>query len=198
MINHNLKSIFIHVPKCGGTSIEHVLQNESFVHEKHYHTSHRELNKNYNSYYKFAFVRNPYDKIVSEYKWFTNTKHKYPVKRVKNFYKGVDFKTFLKIFTNWPKSKSNHNPNKGDYYHGLDYMHILQPINQMSYIGRFENLQQDFNIICNRIGITQQQLPHKYKIKHKHYTEYYDEETKQIVAEKFAKDIEYFGYKFGE
>ena len=198
MINHNLKSIFIHVPKCGGTSIEHVLQNESFVHEQHHHTSHRELNAKYNNYFKFSFVRNPYDKIVSEYKWFTNTEHEYPVKRVKDFYKGVDFKTFLKIFTNWPKSKSNHNPNKGDYYHGLDYMHILQPINQMSYIGRFENLQEDFNIICNRIGITQQQLPHKYKTIHKHYTEYYDDETRQIVAERYAKDIEYFGYKFGD
>ena len=66
----------------------------------------------------------------------------------------------------------------------------------IDFVGRFENLTSDFETICEKIGIPSISLKHINKSKHKHYTEYYNKETRKIIAEKYCRDIEYFGYKF--
>jgi len=71
-------------------------------------------------------------------------------------------------------------------------------LDSIHFIGRFETLQQDFNTVCDRIGIVWQELPHRNKSEHKHYTEYYDDELREIVTERYASDIDRFGYEFGE
>jgi len=67
----------------------------------------------------------------------------------------------------------------------------------MDWLINFENLQEGFNYACDRAAIPKKRLPHKHKTNHKHYSEYYDDESYEIVRKNYAKDIEYFGYKFG-
>ena len=68
----------------------------------------------------------------------------------------------------------------------------------VDFIGRYEKFQDDWRYICKKINISPEDLPVTHKTSKNHYTEYYDDETREIVAEIYAKDIDYFGYKFGE
>lgn len=211
MIDHEHKFIFIHIPKCAGTSVYKALIPENDWHYNINVTKHggwdaknkiykqhatalqtKEFYRpDFDNYFSFTFTRNPWSKVVSDYFWMTNSDGR--------MRKG----TFLEYLNN-ENDFDLENLKKETFYR---YDHIIPQTdfildkngeNMVNFIGRFENLQNDFDIICEKIGIPQQQLPHKNKTNHKHYTEYYDEETRQIVADKYAKDIEYFGYIFGE
>ena len=199
MISHQHKFIFVHIPKCGGTSIENFFGIDSgkFCKQtlcgfyKNYgwlqHCTLAEMETDFNidinKFYCFTFVRNPWDRMVSSY-----------------FYDLNRIKDKKLTFFNYVKNRPEINKYHKQCHERAQYNYIINQSNQpsMNYIGKLENLQQDFNIVCDKIGIPQQQLPHANKTDHKHYTEYYDDETREIVAEKYAKDIEYFGYKFGE
>jgi hypothetical protein len=183
MINHKHKFIFIHIPKCGGLSIESVFNWKSSRHDT------MELYKkcnphiDLNNYYKYTFVRNPWDRMVSWYYYHWNGKD----------YRGATFKDWCKngFLTHWKGAGwKNKDP--------LDCQAWIVDKKEYDFIGKTENLQEGFNTVCDKIGIPRQELPHKNKSKHRHYSEYYDDETRNIVAKKYAKDIKSFGYRFGE
>jgi hypothetical protein len=204
MIDHKNKFIFVHIPKTGGTSIENSLRspiNGVSISAKHWTLKDYVLNNTFCSdYFTFSFVRNPWDMTVSMYYYLWKSNGSWPtVWRKKNqHFSKLSFSEWLKDETfKTPVIRStNVTARGGQDGNLLDW--VEHNHHKVNFIGRFENLQDDFNIVCDKIGIPRQQLPHINKTKHKHYTEYYDKETKQIVAEKYAKDIEYFGYEFGK
>jgi chondroitin 4-sulfotransferase 11 len=196
IINDDHKFVFIATTKTGSSAIEFLLSSydtgqkiTSLADSHNKHASLLYIKKEYpciRNYFKFAFVRNPYDWVVS---WYFYRK----TRKNKNNTKDISFKK-------WLMDKNSTAYNETGIGLTMSQLDIVSGDKEckLDFIGKFENLQQDFNIACDKIGIPQQKLPHINKSKHKHYTEYYDDETKSIVAEKYAKDIEYFGYKFGE
>jgi hypothetical protein len=198
MISHKHKGIFTAIPKTGSTTMCLVLENNDWefifksfgrdsqhdraIHQQEYFQKH---NYDYTSYFKFAFVRNPWERCLSAHRWLVRI--------------GVLENTpFRKFIHDYCSSRARF----PRFFQKMDLQYNWICDNNQNvivdFIGRFENFQEDFDIICDKIGIPKQKLPHQNPTKHKSYTEYYDDETKQIVAEKFAKDIEYFNYEFGE
>jgi hypothetical protein len=202
MINHNYKCIFIHINKCGGSSIDTLFNKEHCGHKTalDYKNCHPQK---FDSYFKFSFTRNPWDKMVSFYHY--HKKRGWDLNWDWNQANAPSFQEFIKIINDYSQEKqiaifsgslmtskgmrmSNH----------IEWVCDESGNLLVDFIGKLENFQADFDYICDQIKMPRIELPHKNKSKHKHYTEYYDDETRQIVSEKYAKDIEYFGYKFGE
>jgi hypothetical protein len=69
---------------------------------------------------------------------------------------------------------------------------------EMDFVGKVENLERDFPILCQKLGIEPvPRLPHAFNSRRKfHYSVYYDEESEELVRRRFARDIDYFGYVF--
>jgi hypothetical protein len=146
----------------------------------------------WDDYYKFAFVRNPWDRLVSCWADKIKTQEKLL---------GIDRKLSLELsdvstFGNFVrKVVARINLRECDSHFKLQRRMI--PYKRLDFIGRFENLQEDFEIVYNHIGVPCS-LPHYNKSEHKHYTKYYDDETQAIVADRYSSDTEIFGYEFGD
>jgi len=199
MISHKYKFIFIHIPKTGGTSIEKIFYHDADkkdVENKHHKFSQIKNDKNY---FSFSFVRNPWDLTVSMYNYLWVSEFSFP-KSWRN-----TNPEFAKLsFSDWVTH---------DYFQtgtircidvprregeGLLQYDWIKSDKNIDFIGKFENLQADFNFVCGKIGIKPRKLPHVNNTNHRHYTQYYNKETSEIVAEKYARDIEYFNYEFGK
>ena len=189
MINHKYEFIFIHQPRTGGTSIEKCFIDNADkvdVEYKHHHVwfYFENLREYFDDYFKFSFIRNPWDRLVSAYYYF---------KTDFNF----TFEEFIEKIGNKEPLLGTITYRDYAIKSSFDKIQIKENI-VVDFIGRFEKLQEDFDYVCEQIGVKSIKLPHVKKTEHKHYTEYYNDEMVKIVEDVYISDITRFDYKFGE
>jgi hypothetical protein len=203
MISHEKKFIFAEITKTGSTSVCKALDMyvEPFwfrPNKKHWHLSkHKKQHGDeiFNSYFKFVFTRNPWDKMVSQF--FYRKGH-----YIRKFgFTGNDKEIFAqfinKVYSQFKKKGrvrfTAMDPNQHTYI--LD-----ENSNVMAdFIGKYESLQTDFDTICDKIKIDRRLLPKRNKSrkrKTQNYTEFYDDDVKNKVGEMFTKDIDLLKYNF--
>lgn len=190
LISHRYKFINIAVPATASISTWKTLRPYSDVvavsdmDSPYYHHAEssvvkKELSDVWDSYFKFCFVRNPWDRIVSHY--FKQTQGDVHMEFI-NPGRG-SFDDFVETHVR-PDIGCSVCKKQSMWYTGMDY------------IGRFENYEDSIHTIFRRIGISEE--PNIFKVNttnHKDYGEYYNDRTVMIVYEKFKDEIEYLGYE---
>ena len=219
MINHKDKFIFVKLSKSASSTITNTLKNfyfdRDFEKTGHHHILDL-LNNENQSYFKFTTVRNPYDRLVSRYFYAKSMpwRHNEGERISRDQFTNLSFREFVlggaehtPMKTDWLDVDIDGNVNSrphlkklldrvGFFDNQIEWIQSCNGKVLIDSVMKVENLQENFNSVCDKIGIPHQKLSRTNKTKHKHYTEYYDDETREIVAEKYAKDIEYFGYEF--
>jgi hypothetical protein len=133
--------------------------------------------------FKFAFVRNPWDWQVSNYHYVRQrTDHPFHAQ----YARFRDFDDYLDWRIN-------------DEGPELQQEFVLDDAGELivDFVGHFESLAEDFATVCRRIGIPAE-LPHINRSEHSDYREHYTAATRDLVAEAYRSDIDYFGYDFEE
>lgn len=199
------KFIFVAIPKTGTHSVRQALREHLgpqdleqvglFVQKRfpipqlaqlqHGHLSLAQVRpylrpEEFDGFFKFAFVRNPFDRFVSYCSFMTR--------------QGGQFEAD-------PKAVMRH------FVANPPWPHILfQPQHSFvtdkggkllsDYVGRVEEMQQSYDEIAGRIGIATAPLEHVNSSKRRDYREYYDDDLVDGVAKLYAKDLELFDYQF--
>ena len=201
ILSKSKKILFIHIQKTGGCSVRSLLRRQcgGFKHylDLHGHALHalEDLGQEaFDACYKFAFVRNPWDRMVSWYKMLKFRRDKRCDVKNKAFEKGDSFEAFIRHvpgITNRPSGPRSCAFDQMTYIGDADGRLLVNDVY------RFEDFEAECRRLAARIGFEIQDIPHKNRAKkHRHYSTYYTDELAEVAAKRLARDISAFGYKF--
>jgi hypothetical protein len=205
-INHDLKAIYIHIPKCGGLYVENILQlyygfttyyftseNDTTTNDhsgflrsrdigfyKYYSNSKRfnscsnmDIDK-WNTYTKFTFVRNPYDRCKSANLFLNTVDLYYNEKKLNDYLEDWSLLSDIQ-YVHLIQSQYNHLCNNNNNEINIDY------------IGKFENLNEELINILSKIGV--KNMKHTYHIKNNIKINSTEEKKTKILSKKYDNTI---------
>lgn len=190
------QSVFVHIPKAAGLSIATSLYGtEGGLHTK-LSTYRYVLSKSeFESFFKFTFVRNPWDRLLSAYRflkaggWTDSDRRWYQ----QNLGTCRDFREFVHHHLARPEVR-------GWIHFRPQHEFLCLPWRsgpQVDFIGYFENIEQDFQIVRDRLGIPCELLTiNKKNQSNQSYVDFYDDEMIRIVGQHYRIDVRMLGYTF--
>ncbi len=192
MISYDKKFIFVHINKTAGTSMEKALadygikkleEKSDLKFELNYNQSQhfncdeykKYLGSEYDDYFKFTVVRNPFDRVVSYYYGGAIQKGLNFKDWVVDRYLNANYKDYIRMYS--------------DYTHWFDK-------DEMNCVLKFENLDQDFIKLKETLDLNCELGKANVNKSRTHYRDYYDDKTKDIIENHFEKELNTFQYKF--
>mgnify|MGYP003967123939 CR=1 FL=1 len=196
MISHKLKCIFVHIPKCAGSSINQQLNLKSLGFSGHSPASYHD--EYLSEYFSFTFVRNPYDRIVSGYKYFRILKpgHRWYKRNsiISDVANQMEFSEFVNHIPDFMKLIKRE---EGSFESGIHFQPFHYFIDQpIDFVGRFENIQENYLKILSHLKLTPNPLLKTNSTDNQNYRELYTKETRNIVYNIYKEDIEKYNYEF--
>ncbi len=200
------KFIYIGIPKIATRTFRDILvtQNGEALGTKWTEKpgAFMEARKNHPDYFTFGFVRNPWSRALSCYNSKINNAVLGKQARIMSFYKGLSPKMSFEDFVEWLCGAEGRD-DIADRHWISQYLYMAGDDGQLScdFVGKYENLEADWETICEKAGIPHTALPHKgwnstAKSGLTDYRDHYTDKTRDLIAQRYAKDIEVFGYEF--
>ena len=199
LVSDSRKLIFVHIQKTGGVTVnnllrEHIPDVRSILARHEFASRGVDELDAWDEYFKFAFVRNPWDRLVSWYVMVTTVRR--PGNELGR-YAHDNSSTFEEFIHNCTDEIEIRKGVCYSFTHNqLDYVTDEEGNLLVDFIGRLEYFDKDVREVFRRISIDLDKIPRDNRSDHRHYSAYYTPETEMIIRDRFKRDIEYFGYEF--